>query len=281
MLTPPVDHPLDLTTQAVLTYGSWGLTLAVVGIALRMCFKEGTPLYLLMVLAAMVGAFAEPLYDAGLMLYFYSGPAMHTHFTAFDIPQPVWTHSGYAVLYASAAVFIARQIGQGRLTRRALYAWAGIELLMSSAFEMIGINGFGSGGAYEYWGPHVFRIFEYPLVIGVLESAQVICFSVAAALLRARSSGSWLPLLDLFLLFPCTFYLANFGAGAPTVVALHLENTTPAIVALGSLLSIAGAGLLIRAAAGLLPEARVVPAAGSTIPTARVTNPKDPSLAQA
>src|SRR3546814_13096371 len=113
----------------------------------------------------MVGAFAEPLYDEGLMLWFYA-PGMWSHFSAFGIPQPNWTHSGYAVLYGSAAMLIARHIHAGRLTRNGLYAWAGVELAMSCTFEMFGIN----GGAYEYWGPHVFRVLNYPVIIGILEA---------------------------------------------------------------------------------------------------------------
>ncbi|MET8427845.1 hypothetical protein [Nocardia sp. NPDC004860] len=246
----PMDHPLNLTMQAVLTYGSWGLTLVLIGVAVAMGLRERTPFYVLMVLAAMVAAFAEPLYDAGLVLYFYSTHGMFTHFTAFGVPQPIWTHSGYAVLYASAAIFIARAIHRGTLTDRGLYAFAGLELLMSAAFEMVGIN----GGTYEYWGPHVFRILKYPLVIGVLEAAQVICFAVAAALLRKYATRPW-HLLGLFVLFPCTFFMANFGAGAPTIIALHLDHPSSSVVAVASVLSILAAASLIRAAAAMLPLA--------------------------
>lgn len=245
----PIDHELNLTMQAILTYGSWGLTAVLVVLAVRMGLGERTPFYLLMVLAAMVGAFAEPLYDVAMMLYFYSTEGMWTHFTAFDIPQPIWTHSGYVVLYASAAIYIAREIHRGTLTRRKLFVWAGVELLMSCTFEMVGIN----GGAYTYWGPHVFRIFDYPLVIGVLEAAQVICFAVAAAQLRARCTQSW-QLMGLFVLFPCTFFMANFGAGWPTIIALHTEHTSTALIAAATLLSIVFAVTLVRAAASFVPR---------------------------
>jgi hypothetical protein len=211
--------------------------------------RERTPFYALVVLAAGVGAFAEPLYDVAMMLYFYSTPGMWTHFTAFDIPQPIWTHSGYVVLYAAPAIYIARQIGHGTMTRRALFVWAGITLLESAAFEMVGIN----GGLYSYWGPHVFRIFQYPLVIGVLEAAQVICFAVAASQLRARSTGHW-QLLGLFVLFPCTFLGANFGAGWPTIIALHLEHTSTPLIAAATVVSIGFAIVLVRVAAALLPQ---------------------------
>jgi hypothetical protein len=246
---PPIEHELNLTTQAILTYASWALTAVILVIAIRMGRREGTSFYALMVLAAMVGAFVEPLYDVAMTLYFYSTDGMWTHFTSFDIPQPVWTHSGYVVLYASAAIFIAREIYRGTLTRRKLFMFAGIELLMSCAFEIFGIN----GGAYSYWGPHVLRIFNYPLVIGVLEAAQVICFAVAAAVLRTKAKESW-QLLGLFILFPCTFLMANFGAGWPMIIALHAERTSTALVAAGTLVSIAFAVVLVRAAASFLPN---------------------------
>lgn len=247
---PPIDHPLNLTTQAILTYASWGLTAVVLLVAVRMGLRERTPLYALMVLAAMVGAFAEPLYDVAMMLYFYSTSGMWTHFTAFDIPQPIWTHSGYVVLYASAAIFLTRAIGRGAVTVRLLFAWAGVELVMSCAFEMFGIN----AGAYSYWGPHVLRIFDYPVVIGVLEAAQVMCFAVAAALLRRYASASW-QLLGVVVIFPCTFFGANFGAGWPVIIALHLQRPSTALIAVATLVSIGLAVVLVRMAGAVLPLA--------------------------
>jgi hypothetical protein len=248
-MTPPVDHPLNLVTQAILTWGSWGLTLVILVTAVRLGIRERTPFYILVILAAMVGAFAEPLYDEGLMLWFYA-PGMWSHFSAFGIPQPNWTHSGYAVLYGSAAILIARQIHAGTLTRNGLYAWTGVELAMSCTFEMFGIN----GGAYEYWGPHVLRIFNYPIIIGILEACQVTCFAVAAAELRRRSRHP-AALLALFAIFPMTFYLANFGAGAPVIIALHLDMPSPTLVALGTLVSIAFALAAVRMAASLVAAA--------------------------
>jgi len=246
---PPVDHELNLTTQAVLTYGSWALTAAALAIAIWMGMRERTPFYALLVLAAGVAAFAEPLYDVAMMLYFYSTEGMFTHFTAFDIPQPIWTHSGYVVLYAAPAIFITYQIARGTMTRNKLFVWAGITLLESAAFEMIGIN----GGLYSYWGPHVFRIFQYPLVIGVLEAAQVICFAVAASQLRARCTAQW-QLLGLFVLFPCTFFMANFGAGWPTIIAVHLKHTSTLTIAAATLVSICFAAILVRICASFLPQ---------------------------
>ncbi|MGQ0618940.1 MAG: hypothetical protein ACT4QA_03320 [Panacagrimonas sp.] len=256
MLSAPIHHPLNLTTQAIMVFGSYAIWAVMMIVAARMGIKQKTPFFLLILLASAFGGLFEPLYDEGFMLWFYA-PGMWSSFTSFGIPQPLWVYSGYVTLYGATALFICDRIGKGLMTRGGLYKWAGIEFLCSCVFEMIGIN----GGAYEYWGPHVFRIFEYPLVIGVLETAQVICFSVAAAELRRRSTGT-VPLLGLFVLFPCTFYFANFGAGAPTIVATHLDNPNPGIVMAATILSIAFALLLIWSASLLLPatESRSQPA---------------------
>jgi hypothetical protein len=251
MLTAPIQHHLNLTGQNVLTYGSWGLTLVLLAVAVYLGCQEGrTPFYLLLVLAAMVAALAEPLYDVGFSLYFYSTHGMQTTFTAFGIPQPVWAYSGYAVLYAAPATYICRKIQQSTLTRSGLLAVAAVEFLMSCAFEMIGIN----AGTYTYWGPHVFRIFHYPVAIGVLETAQVVCFAVAAAQLRQRVNSTT-GLLALFVIFPVTFFAANFGAGAAVIIGIHAQHTTRLLVTLTTLVSIGCAGTLIRVAASFLPAA--------------------------
>lgn len=242
--------------QAILTDVSWALTAVLLVLAVWMGVRERTPFYALLVLGALVGAFAEPLYDVAMMLYFYSTPGMWTHFTAFDIPQPIWTHSGYVVLYAAPAIYITRQIARDAMTRQTLFFWAGITLLESAAFEMIGIN----GGLYTYWGQHVFRIFQYPLVIGVLEAAQVICFAIAASVLRDRHTSLW-QLLGLFVLFPCTFFMANLGAGWPTTIAVHLKHTSTLAVTAATVVSIGFAVVLVRAAASFLPQQPAVDAA--------------------
>ena len=262
MIGPPVEHPLNLATQAVLLYGSWALTAVVLAVAIRMGVRERTGFYPLLVLSVLVGACVEPLYDTAMMLYFYSTTGMVTHFTAFGIPQPLWTHSGYVVLYAVPALVITHNAWRGTLTAGRLYLMAGVELLMSCAFEMIGIN----GGAYAYWGPHALRVLNYPLVIGVLEAVQVVVFAVAADALRRRVSHR-AGLLGLFVLFPCTFLGANFGAGWPTIIAIHLARPSAPITLVGTLLSVLLGVLVVRAAARVLPSApaRVTPSAPADV----------------
>jgi len=268
MPTTPVDvvnHHLNFAGQNVLSYGSWVLTVALLIVAVRLGRKEkGTPFYALLILASMVAAFAEPLYDVAFALYFYSTKGMHHTFTAFGIPQPIWAYSGYALLYAAPAIYITRKLQQGKLTRSGLVPVAGVIFLMSCAFEVIGLN----AGTYTYWGPHALRIFKYPLVIGVLETAQVVCFAVAAAELRRRAPKPS-ALLALFAIFPVTFFGANFGAGSAVIIGIHLGNPTTAIVTVLSLVSIGASLLLIRLAGSFLPSSADAPVASqATRPTA-------------
>ncbi|MCW2750535.1 MAG: hypothetical protein JWR83_1645 [Aeromicrobium sp.] len=253
MSIQPVDHPLNLVAQDVFTYSSWILTAMLLALAVRMSRRERTPFYALIVLAAMVAAFGEPIYDNLMMLYFYTAhhgaSAIQSHFTAFGVPQPVWTHSGYALLYAGPALYVTRKMHLGSLTKQGLYLVAAISLIESCAFEMIGIN----SGVYVYWGPHVLRILDYPIVIGMLEMAQIMCFAVAAAHLRRHVTHP-AQLVGLFLLFPATFALANYGAGAALIVGLHAETNSGALRYFTTLISMAAALGLVRMAASFLPS---------------------------
>jgi hypothetical protein len=247
---PPavVDHHLNLVGQNVLTAASWGLTAVLLGATVVLGRRERTPFYFLVVLASMVAALAEPLYDEAFSLYFYSSHGMQTFYTAFDVPQPVWTHSGYAILYALPAVVLAYKIHAGRLSPIALYAWAGVEFTMSCVFEMTGIN----IGTYTYWGPHALRVFHYPLAIGALEAAQTICFALAVSYLRTRVTSRW-QLLGLFVVFPVTFFGANFGAGSALIIVIHTANANRGVVYAATVVSIVFAAVLIRFAASLIP----------------------------
>ena len=249
-LTPPevMHHPLNHTGQAVLTYVSWALTVVLLAVAVRMSRKEGTAIYPVMVLAAMVAAFAEPLYDVMFSLWFYTDGKMDHTFTAFGIPQPVWAHSGYAILYALPAMYVVRAAWNGTLTPQKVWAFAGLEVVESCVFEMIGVN----IGTYTYWGPHAFRILDYPLVIPVLEAGQTIAFAMIASQLRHRATSPW-QLLGLFWVFPVTMLGVNFGAGFTTILAIHLDHPHLWLTRVAAVVTIASVAVVVRLAAGAIP----------------------------
>ncbi len=250
VVTPPdvVSHHLNHTGQNILTIASWVLTAGVLGLAARLSRRARNPIYLCLVVASGVAALAEPLYDVMFNLYFYSGHGMQKTYTVFNIPQPVWAYSGYVILYGLPAMFVVKEIHEGRMTRHRLWLWAGVEILESCVFEIAGIN----MGTYTYWGPHVFRLWHYPIVIGVLEAAQVMTFAVACANLHHRMTDNWQG-LGTFVIFPCTMLGANFGAGAAVIIAINAQDTSVGWVRFGTVVSIATAVLLVRRAIGLIP----------------------------
>ena len=122
-LVPPevMAGELNLFWQSVFTWASWGIVLIMLVIAARMGLRQRTPFYFIAVLAAGVGAYIEPLYDVAFDLWFYDVSnglpgAMWSHFTAFGIVQPNWSHSGYMILYSSACLYAGKMfVGKARV----------------------------------------------------------------------------------------------------------------------------------------------------------------------
>lgn len=255
--TPPevMQHELSLVWQHIFTWGSWGIVAVMLVIALRMCIQQRTPFYLLACAAAGVAAFAEPLYDVAFDLWFYDvhdgePGAMFSTFTGFGVVQPNWAHSGYIILYASACLYVGRRMYEGRLSRKGLFMVWIAEIVTSCVFEVIGT----AANVYTYYGPYELRIWNYPLIIGVLEGTQVVLFTVLAAQIRRRVSTGW-GLTSLLPAFPITMYGANFGIGAPIIIALHLDadSFSRGIVWAATLLTIGLCVLACNGAAKFLP----------------------------
>jgi hypothetical protein len=249
-------HELDMLWQSIFTWLSWAVVAVMLVIAFRMCVRQRTPFYLLACLAAGVAAFAEPLYDVAFDLWFYdvhngAPGAMYSHFTAFGVVQPNWTHSGYIILYASACFYAGRRMYEGRLGRRSLLVIWGVEIITSCVFEIIGTG----TSVYTYYGPYVLRIWNYPLVIGVLEGTQVVLFTVLAVQVWRRVSTAW-GLISLLAVFPITMFGANFGIGAPLIIALHLDERdfSSGIVWAATILTIALCALAVNGASKFLPR---------------------------
>jgi hypothetical protein len=219
-----MQHELDLAWQDVFTWASWAIAVALLIIAVGLGRRHRTSFYVFAVIGVGLSAFAEPLYDVAFDLWFYDAHngapgAMYSHFTAFGVVQPVWTHSGYVILYAGPALYAGWRMYQGRLRRRWLFIIWGIEIATSCVFEVIGTG----VNVYTYYGPYQMRIWHYPFVIGVLEGTQVVLFTVLAVNLWRRIKTGW-GMTGLLAVHPITMYAANFGLGAPLIIVLHLSE---------------------------------------------------------
>lgn len=248
---------LNLFWQDVFTFLSWAIAIAMLGVAIWMGRKQKTLFYVLAILAVGVGAFIEPLYDVAFDLWFFDvhngeAGAMYSHFTAFGKVQPIWTHSGYIILYASACLYAGRAIYDGRLRAPTLFLVWLAEIAASCLFEAVGTG----VGVYSYYGPYVLRIWNYPLVIAVLEGTQVVLFTILAVHLWRKVQSGY-GLLGLFILFPITMMGANTGIGAPIIIALHLDDPafSETYVWIATFATIAMCAVAVLGASKFLPEA--------------------------
>jgi hypothetical protein len=271
-----IEHELSMLWQNIFTWASWAIVLAMLVIAIRMGIRQRTPFYLIACLAAGVAAYAEPLYDVAFDLWFYDAHADGTpgagymHFSAFGVLQPNWTHSGYIILYAMACLYAGRLIYEGRLSRRGLFLVWGAEILASCVFEVVGTG----TNVYTYYGPFVGRIWNYPVIIGVLEGTQVVLFTVVAVLLWRKVQTNW-GLLGLFIVFPMTFFGANFGIGYPVIIALHLDRglASGAVIGLATVVAIALCAITVNGLSKFLPDAPLPETSASGIQRSRAGQP--------
>ncbi|QRY42779.1 hypothetical protein JVX93_19575 [Mycolicibacterium boenickei] len=272
MTAEVMTHDVSLLWQNIFTWLSWAIALAMIIVAVQMGRRYRTPFYVFACVAAGVAAYAEPLYDVAFDLWFYDAQngqpgAGLMHFSAFGIPQPNWTHSGYIILYAGACLYAGRRAYEGRFDRKSLFALWGLEVVTSCVFEVIGT----ATDVYTYYGPHVLRIWNYPIVIGILEGTQVVLFTIVAVLIW-RKASSWWALLSLFVVFPMTFFGANFGLGYPLIIAMHLDNglASTALIFAATLVSIILCTIVIYGLAAFLPTKSVdtdTPAPGPKLAT--------------
>jgi hypothetical protein len=251
-----IAHDLSLLWQHIFTWASWSIVAIMLVIAVRMGLKYRTPFFLIACLAAGVAAYAEPLYDVAFDLWFYdahngSPGAQYSFFSAFGVVQPNWTHSGYVILYATACLYAGRHIYEGRLRPRTLFIVWVAEVVASCVFEVIGTG----TNVYTYYGPYVLRIWNYPIVIGILEGTQVVLFTVVAVLVW-RKTTSPVGLLSLFVVFPMTFFAANFGIGYPVIIAMHLDRglATVGPIATATVLTIGLCAFVVYGLGRFLPH---------------------------
>ena len=238
MPQPPYDHALNMTMQTVMTVALWSIAAGFIALAILRSLRQKTWFPIILVASVAFGSLIEPLYDISYHLLWFI-PGQWTLFTSFDLPQPIWVMSAYIVVFAGPALMLCPKIEKG-VSLPQLFRLAGITALTTAIFEIIAIQ----GGTYMYYGPHPFRLFEYPLWIAVLEACQITSFTIVAVQLRARTSGE-LPLLGLFVLFPANFCFSNLGAGFPGIIAMNMVDPPMVLVTAAAVLSMVFAAVVI------------------------------------
>ncbi|MGQ0629450.1 MAG: hypothetical protein ACT4P1_00270 [Sporichthyaceae bacterium] len=274
---PPevMERELDMMWQDIFTYASYAIAIAMLVWAFQLGMKHRTAFFVLISLGVFISAFAEPLYDVAFDLWFYDvengqSGAMYSHFSAFGVVQPIWSHSGYLILYAGPCLYAGWKMYQGQVTRNFLLAIWGIEIATSCVFEMIGTG----VDVYTYYGPFEMRLWNYPLVVGFLEGTQVILFTVLAVNVWRKIQRGW-GMASLLYTHPITMFGVNFGIGAPVIIALHLDGDdfSSGIVLAAELLVIGLCAMAVFGAAKFLPTAPPEQAAPGSAKPERVAVP--------
>lgn len=242
----PLDQPLNLFMQTVMTLGCWGGAFIFLVLALRRCQREGTAFYLVVIGAAALCSLLEPLYDIAFHLIWYA-PGQWTLFTAFGLPQPIWVMGAYILVFAGPVITMVDKVED--MDRGGFWRLVVTVFATTAIFEMIAI----SGGTYGYYGPHALRMFGSPLIIAALEATFISSLVVLAAHFRQNVTRPGEHLL-MIPLFGAAFFMGNFGAGWPLVIAINSsEDPSMAVVWTGTAASLMFAAAIIHRISKFLP----------------------------
>jgi hypothetical protein len=269
MPVPPVNHPLDTGGQLFLTVATTLAGVVALTLIARMVRRERTVWPVVVVASGILCLFLEPVYDQLFNIWFYDNGEVWEFYTAWGMAQPIWVPLTYLWCYGSLAIDTARRVDRG-LTRGGAVKLAGVFLLIYVTFEVIGIN----LGVYTYFGPHPFRVANFPIWVSISNAVIGVVAGIAVARLRpllpGRSVWALLPVV------PAVFAMVSFGGSFPALVAMNMPDPPTALVWAAAVLSMALAAATLYLASLLLPSgARValeideVPVSGVSAATAR------------
>jgi len=232
-LPGPETYALELNEvmQTVATIVLWGGTIALLGYAIRLARVEKSYLPIVVVLSVAAGSIIEPIYDITYHLHWLgaegdgSGPQW-TLFTSFGLPQPVWVMPAYVMVFALPAILLYRSFAAG-VTIQKIFGFAALTATTTAIFEIIAVN----VDLYTYYGEAPVRVFDYPIWIAFMESAQITGFAVLCAVMKLRAAKPY-HCLALFLVFPANFAFETLGAGFPTLIAQNVPNPSTALMTL-------------------------------------------------
>jgi hypothetical protein len=106
-------------------------------------------------------------------------------------------------------------------------------------------------GTYEYYGPHPFRVLNFPLWIAVANAVVGMVSGILAARLRPLLSGA--QVLVYVALVPVTMTMIQFGTGFLALDAINAANPPTWLLYVTATISMALAGGVAMAALKLVP----------------------------
>jgi hypothetical protein len=263
MPIPPVGVPVNLTGQWVLTVGViCGLVVVAVA-AVRLGRRLDSWAPVAMVAGSLLSGFIEPIYCITMHLWYYR-PGQWTMITAFGNSQPVWSWLSYCAFYGGLSLLVWWRIEKGA-TRSDLLRLGGILLLIGAATEIVCIK----LGTYEYYGPHPFRVAEFPLWIAVANASVGMVAGIVAQRLRPLLPGP--QVIAYLALVPGCMTMIQFGTGFVTLDAINTPNPPMWLLYVLSVISMALSCALSWCALRLVPTTRERPAESARLDPAQPT----------
>ncbi|HEY1968940.1 MAG TPA: hypothetical protein VGH89_13400 [Pseudonocardia sp.] len=265
MPIPPVEVPVNLTGQWILTVGViCGLGVVLVA-AVRLGRRLGSWAPVTMVAGSLLAGFIEPIYCITMHLWYYR-PGQWTMITALGNSQPVWSWLSYGAFYGGLSLLVWWRIEKGA-TRSDLLRLGGLLLLVGALTEIVCIK----LGTYEYYGPHPFRVASFPLWIAVANASVGLVAGIIADRLRPLLPGP--QVIAYLALVPGCMTMIQFGTGFLTLDAINTPNPPMWLLYGLAVVSMALAGALSWCALRLVPATRE-PVSGEHAP-----DPAHPAVA--
>ena len=263
MPIPPVNVPVNLTGQWILTVAVIVALLGVGVSALRMSRRQQSWGPIAMLVGSLLAGFIEPMYCLTMHLWYYQ-PGQWTMVTALGNKVPIWAWISYSPFYGGLTLWVWHKVDQGA-TRAALAKLAGVLVLIGIATEIACIT----LGTYEYYGPHPFRLLSFPIWIAVANAVIGIVAGIVAARLRPLLPGT--QALAYVALVPATMAMIQFGTGFLALDAINTPHPS------SWLLYVCATVSMVLAATVAFVALKLVPAGVTTGPDTQV-RPQDEQL---
>jgi hypothetical protein len=245
MPKPPVDVPVNLTGQWILTVAVIVALLIAAYSSVRMGRRMGTWAPSIMLVGSLIAGFIEPMYSVTTHLWYYI-PGQWSLYSALGMSHPIWSWLSYGAFYGGLTLVVWWRVERGA-TRAAVAKLGGILVLVGIATEILCIT----LGTYEYYGQAAFRVAGFPMWISVANAAIGIVAGVVAARLRPLLSGrdSWAYLA----LIPVCMTGIQFGTGFLAIDVINTPNPATWLLYLTATISVALAGTAAFVALKLVP----------------------------
>jgi hypothetical protein len=201
----------------IFTILNFSILFIVACFLLRSCFRQGTPQPLLFLIGGMISYVTEPFFDL-MVCAWYPEIGTDSFLRAFNVSVPTWVIAPWGFYIGGQAYWVFRKFTEG-MTASTLWKLFPIFWFTNVAFEIPGLQ----LGVYTYYGPQAFKVFGFPLWMGMANATMPIVIAAVAYALRDFLSGPrvWLTVP----LVPMAGLAAGAGVGWPMWFALNSGMT--------------------------------------------------------